>query len=179
MPTIPRTNDPAVIEHRLLDLAYTTDSMITAPLLAYYVPCSIADAERVLDRLSSEDRLRLEVDDEGNVQYIVPNRQKIARPRDTQQLRESAPYQDPYALALRQPMMLETRHTPNAAAAAVLSIIVPGAGQLYAGRPLSAIAWFMLVSMGYLLLIVPGILLHVLCVAAAASTAQRWRPSMA
>jgi TM2 domain-containing membrane protein YozV len=76
-------------------------------------------------------------------------------------------------------MILETRQTPNAAAAAILSIIVPGAGQLYAGRPLSAIAWFMLVSMGYLLLIVPGILLHVLCVAAAASSAHRWRPSMA
>ena len=34
MPTIPRTSDPAVIEHRLLDLAYTTDSRLTAPLLA-------------------------------------------------------------------------------------------------------------------------------------------------
>ena len=34
MPTIPRTTDPAVIEHRLLDLAYTTDAVITAPLLA-------------------------------------------------------------------------------------------------------------------------------------------------
>jgi hypothetical protein len=168
-----------VIEHRLLDLAYTTDSMITAPLLAYYVPCSIADAERVLDRLCSEDRLRLELDDDGNIQYVVPNRQKIPRPRRSQELRDAVPYQDPYALALRQPMILETRQTPNAAAAAILSIIVPGAGQLYAGRPLSAIAWFMLVSMGYLLLIVPGILLHVLCVAAAASSAHRWRPSMA
>jgi hypothetical protein len=33
--------------------------------------------------------------------------------------------------------------------------------------------------MGYLLLIVPGVLLHVLCVASAASAAHRWRPSMA
>ena len=93
MPTIPRTNDPAVIEHRLLDLAYTTDSMITAPLLAYYVPCSIADAERVLDRLCSEDRLRLEVDDDGNVQYMVPNRQKVARP--SQPYREAAGVDQP------------------------------------------------------------------------------------
>ncbi|NVB85153.1 MAG: hypothetical protein HOV81_42700 [Kofleriaceae bacterium] len=75
--------------------------------------------------------------------------------------------------------MIESHHTPNAAAAAVLSLIVPGAGQLYAGRPLSAIAWFMLVSMGYLLLIVPGVLLHILCIAAAAGAAHQWRPSMA
>jgi len=44
MPQIPRTSDPAVIEHRLLDLAYTTETVITAPVLAYYTPCSIEDA---------------------------------------------------------------------------------------------------------------------------------------
>jgi hypothetical protein len=169
MPTIPRTHDPAVIEHRLLDLAYTTDSVITAPLLAYYTPCSIEDAERVLDRLVAENRLQLDVDGDGNMQYVVPNRQKLPRPRVTESL----------ALERRRPEFLETRHAPNPAAAAVLSIIVPGAGQLYAGRPLTAIAWFMLVSMGYLLLIVPGVLLHVLCVASAASAAHHWRPSMA
>jgi len=176
MPMIPRTNDPAVIEHRLLDLAYTTDSVITAPLLAYYAPCSIADAERVLDRLCSEARISLEVDDSGNMHYDVPNRQKLPRPRSSQVY---APYASPYALMRREPALLETRHAPNAAAAAILSIIVPGAGQLYSGRPMSAIAWFVLVSMGYLLLIVPGVMLHALCVASAASAAHRWRPSMA
>jgi hypothetical protein len=169
MPMPTRTNDPAEIEHRLLDLAYTTDSVITAPLLAYYTPCSIEDADRVLDRLVGENRLLIESDDDGNIHYVVPIRQKIERPRVTQ----------PMTLQRNLPTFLETRHQPNAAAAAVLSMIVPGAGQLYAGRPLSAIAWFMLVTLGYLLLIVPGVLLHVLCVASAASAAHRWRPSMA
>jgi hypothetical protein len=167
MPTMPRTNDPAVIEHRLLDLAYTTDAVITAPLLAYYVPCGIEDAERVLDRLASENRVQLEVDDDGNVFYAVPNRQRLPRPRETQ------------TLARRDPYELEVRHPPNPAAAAVLSMIVPGAGQLYAGRPLSGVAWFALVTMGYLLLIVPGVVLHILCVASAAGAANSWRPSMA
>lgn len=164
-----RTSDPAVIEHRLLDLAYTTDSLITAPVLAYYVPCSIEDADRVLGRLVTEDRLRMEVDDDGNIQYVMPNRQRLP------------PMRVSYggALVRHEPQVIEARHTPNPAAAAVLSLIVPGAGQLYAGRPLSAIAWFMIVSMGYLLLIVPGVLLHILCVAAAAGAAQSWRPSMA
>jgi TM2 domain-containing membrane protein YozV len=162
-----RTNDPAVIEHRLLDLAYTTDSVITAPLLAYYTPCSIEDAERVLDRLVTESRLSLEIDDDGAIQYVVPNRQRLPHSKASQ------------AIAIQPPLFIETRHAPNAAAAAILSLIVPGAGQLYAGRPMSAIAWFVLVTMGYLLLIVPGVVLHVLCVAAAASTAHRWRPTMA
>jgi TM2 domain-containing membrane protein YozV len=171
MPTYPRTSDPAVIEHRLLDLAYTTDSVITAPLLAYYAPCSIEDAERVLDRLCAENRIQLEIDDDGNMQYAVPNREKLPRPR--------VPHQPQLALERIAPQYVETRHAPNAAAAAVLSLIVPGAGQLYAGRPMSAIGWFMLVTMGYLLLIVPGILLHILCVASAAGSAHHWRPSMA
>ena len=170
MPTIPRTNDPAVIEHRLLDLAYTTDAVITAPLLAYYEPCRIEDAERVLDRLASENRLRLEVDDDGGVFYELPTRQRIAPP----------PQRSPFALARRDDSFeLETRQPPNAAAAAVLSMIVPGAGQLYAGRPLSGVAWFALVTMGYLLLVIPGVLLHILCIASAASAAHGWRPSMA
>src|SRR5688500_11940035 len=130
MPTIPRTNDPAVIEHRLLDLAYTTDAVITAPLLDYYVPCTIEDAARVLDRLASEGRLQLDVDDDGNVSYAFPNRQRVPPPRPQ------------YPLIRREPDLLEARQAPNAAAAAVLSLIVPGAGQLYAGRPVAAVTWF-------------------------------------
>ncbi|HSD90177.1 MAG TPA: hypothetical protein VLB44_21750 [Kofleriaceae bacterium] len=165
MPTTPRTSDPAVIEHRLLDLAYTTDSIITAPLLAYYAPCSIEDADRVLDRLVSESRISMEIDDDGNIHYAVPNREKLALPRP--------------ALVPQIAPVMELRPPPNPAAAAVLSMIVPGAGQLYAGKPLSAVVWFTLVTIGYLLLIIPGVLLHILCVASAAAAANQWRPSMA
>jgi TM2 domain-containing membrane protein YozV len=163
MPAIPRTSDPAVIEHRLLDLAYTTDSMLTPPLLAYYAPCSIEDAERVLDRLASEGRLELEVTDDGSLRYEMPNRQRIAAPAQTAMMRREVADVAPY-------------HQPNPIAAAVLSAIVPGAGQLYAGRPLSAIAWFTVVTMGYLLLVIPGVVLHILCIASAAGGAHRMRP---
>lgn len=166
MPTIPRTNDPAVIEHRLLDLAYTTDAKITAPLLAYYTPCSIEDAEKVLDRLCAADRLRLEIDDDGNVTYIVPNRERVSLPK-------------PVALVRQTEMGLAHEHVPNAGVAAVLSTLMPGAGQLYCGRPLSAIAWFAAVTLGYLMLIFPGLVLHVLCIASAAATAHHVRATTA
>ncbi len=155
----PRTNDPAVIEHRLLDLAYTSDALITAPLLAYYAPCAIEDAEHVLDRLVAEERLRLEVDDEGNVSYVVPNRQRIS---------------PPHALAPLSETGMVSSRAPHAGVAALLSLVVPGAGQLYVGRPLSALSWFVVVTMGYLL-IVPGILLHILCIASAAGAAHHVR----
>jgi TM2 domain-containing membrane protein YozV len=156
----PRTNDPAVIEHRLLDLAYTTETVITAPLLAYYAPCSIEDADRVLSRLAAEDRLRMDIDDDGNVTYVLPGRARVHVPH-------------PVAIVRRPDDPLAMRNPPNAAVAAALSLVVPGAGQLYAGRPLAALAWFMVVTFGYLLLIFPGMILHILCIASAASAAHR------
>lgn len=159
-----RTSDPAVIEHRLLDLAYTTDSVLTSSLLAYYAPCSIADAETVLDTLVAQDRLRLEVDDNGNVRYELPNRVRIESPRA------------PNGLVRQVNTAPAVVPAPNAAVAGVLSLIVPGAGQLYAGYPLSAVLWFVVVSIGYLLLIIPGVILHALCIAQAASAAHHPRP---
>lgn len=53
--------------------------------------------------------------------------------------------------------------------AAVLSLVIPGAGQLYRGRLLSGLVWFVCVVMGYAMLIVPGIILHLCCIVAAAS----------
>jgi TM2 domain-containing membrane protein YozV len=83
--------------------------------------------------------------------------------------------------AVRPGLEYDRRMQPpkNPGTAAVLSLIVPGAGHLYAARPIAAIGWFALVSLGYLMLIVPGIILHVLCIASAASTAHHWRPSWA
>jgi TM2 domain-containing membrane protein YozV len=161
-----RTTDPAVIEHRLLDLAYTTDAPITAPLLAYYTPCSIEDAENVLDRLVTENRLRMEIDEEGNLTYVIPSRQRLSLPR-------------PVALERRPEGTLAHTRPPNPATAAILSLLVPGAGQLYAGRPVSAILWFAAVTLGYLMLIFPGLVLHVLCIASAAGTAHHVRATTA
>ena len=160
IPPTPRTNDPAVIEHRLLDLAYTTDTPLTVPLLAYYVPCSIEDADRVLTRLAGEDRLRVDVDDDGNITYVLPGRTRVALPRPVEIVRRL------------DPALLPQVQAPNPATAAVLSMVVPGAGQLYAGRPLAGLVWFMAVTFGYLFLIVPGLVLHILCIASAAAAAH-------
>ena len=172
--SIPRTSDPAVIEHRLLDLAYTTEATITAPLLAYYTPCSIEDAEHVLERLVTEDRLHMDVDENGTITYVLPGREKDAVPE-----RRAHATHTPYALVPQVDTTLELRPPPNAAAAAVLSLIVPGAGHLYAGRPLAGVGWFALVTLGYVLLVIPGLVLHILCIASAAAAANQWRPSMA
>jgi len=53
--------------------------------------------------------------------------------------------------------------------AAVLSFFVPGLGQLYKGQFVSAVFWFVFVSMGYVALILPGLILHFFCVVGALS----------
>jgi len=52
----------------------------------------------------------------------------------------------------------------NMGVAAALSLIVPGAGQMYRGHVNSGLKWFMLVPLGYFLFILPGFLMHIACV---------------
>lgn len=53
--------------------------------------------------------------------------------------------------------------------AALLSLFIPGLGQMYKGQIVNGLAWFLFVVVGYFLLIVPGLVLHLLCVLGAAS----------
>lgn len=69
-------------------------------------------------------------------------------------------------------------HGPQPIVAALLSLWIPGAGQLYAGRALAAVLWFVVVGMGYVL-ILPGLVLHLFCVASAAASASARRPTLA
>jgi TM2 domain-containing membrane protein YozV len=142
------------IEHRLLELAYTTSVTLTAPSVAYFAPCRIDDAQRVLDHLVATDRIQMHVNpDDGTITYTIAGRQEIAAPR-------------PVAIALRH------SHEASPALAAALSLVIPGAGQLYAGRPGAAVVWFISVMVGYFL-IIPGLVLHALCIVSAAASAHR------
>ena len=58
--------------------------------------------------------------------------------------------------------------TFNPGVAALLSLFVPGLGQFYKGQIFGGMIWFVCVVLGYVALIVPGIVLHLLCVIMAA-----------
>ncbi len=47
---------------------------------------------------------------------------------------------------------------------ALLSLFMPGLGQMCSGRVPSGILWMMFTIMGYFCLIVPGFILHILCI---------------
>jgi TM2 domain-containing membrane protein YozV len=54
------------------------------------------------------------------------------------------------------------------ALAAALSLVVPGGGQIYRGKVITGFLWALLVAMGYSLYILPGIILHLVCISFAA-----------
>ena len=47
--------------------------------------------------------------------------------------------------------------------------VVPASYQLYKGQIINGIVWFVFVSMGYVALVVPGLILHFFCVLGALS----------
>ena len=57
----------------------------------------------------------------------------------------------------------------NPTIAAILSLFIPGAGQMYKGQVLNGAVWLVAVVAGYAMVIVPGLILHAICIAGAAS----------
>lgn len=52
--------------------------------------------------------------------------------------------------------------------AAVLSFFIPGLGQMYKGQVFNGALWLVVVVCGYAMFIIPGICLHLMCIAGAA-----------
>jgi hypothetical protein len=56
--------------------------------------------------------------------------------------------------------------------AALLSFFWPGAGHIYCGEVGAGIGWMMATFIGYLVFVIPGIILHICCIVAASNTAK-------
>ncbi len=59
---------------------------------------------------------------------------------------------------------VRVRRLPSPGIAAVLGVLIPGLGHVYAGRLLAGALWFLVVSFGYAAILVPGLLLHAISV---------------
>lgn len=47
--------------------------------------------------------------------------------------------------------------------AAFLSFLIPGWGQMRRGRIIAGLIWMVLVITGYVMMVVPGLILHLIC----------------
>jgi len=70
---------------------------------------------------------------------------------------------------------LSLQRRPSPGIAAVLSVLLPGLGHVYAGRLGAGLVWFLAAGFGYWAVLVPGFLIHVVSVWAAYQSARRWR----
>lgn len=52
----------------------------------------------------------------------------------------------------------------NPGVAALLSFVIPGAGQIYKGSIGIGLLWLISVIAGYMLMIFPGVILHIICI---------------
>ena len=67
------------------------------------------------------------------------------------------------------------RRAPSPGIAAVLSVLIPGLGHVYAGRLVAGALWCLGTAFAYWLILVPGFLVHALCVWSAYQSARYWR----
>lgn len=70
--------------------------------------------------------------------------------------------------------MARPTHSPGVAAC--LSFIWPGLGQMYTGRIGAGLGWMVGTILGYAALVIPGLILHVLCIFSAANDAKKGLP---
>lgn len=56
--------------------------------------------------------------------------------------------------------------------AALMSLLLPGAGQVYKGRVPAGVAWFVVIVASYAMVGLPALLVHLMCVVTAGSAAR-------
>ena len=66
------------------------------------------------------------------------------------------------------------RRAPSPGIAAVLSVLIPGLGQVYTGRLVAGAVWFLATGLAYWAVLLPGFLVHAVCIWAAYRSAREW-----
>jgi TM2 domain-containing membrane protein YozV len=142
-------------EQLVLKVLFETDVPVTAAHVAYLGRVSVRTAERHLARMVEHGTLHVRTSTAGVVEYVYPGRKPLVPPISAG---------DAYVLTLRP--------KPNPVTAVMLSMLIPGAGHIYAGRAGAGVAWMATTLMGYACCFLPGLFLHGLCLVSAAQTRQ-------
>ncbi len=172
-------------ERRFLHLMFRTNAPLTPVHVAYHLDLPIMEARAHLDQLVSLGVLELDSDDAGHLVYSYPMRPPAEKLPDPKPPRKRKKKSDPrreartLAPALASPVqplapeLFWDDRRYSAAAAAALSFFLPGVGQIYSGRVPQGIGWMIATGLGYLLFLVPGLILHICCIVNAAAVPAR------
>jgi hypothetical protein len=169
-------------ERLVLRVLFETHDPLTTPHIAYLAGIPIERAERYLGRMVEQGTLVPRLGPDEVVEYVFPGRRKL----DGERRIASRGWN---AIAAAGPSPQERAHMPlgegaegetgegaeegaNAATAVLLSVLVPGAGHIYAGRSGAGVAWMATTLAGYACCLLPGLFLHGLCLVSAAHTRE-------
>jgi hypothetical protein len=151
-------------EQLVLKVLFETDVPVTAAHVAYLGRISVRTAERHLARMVEHGTLTVRTSSAGVVEYVYPGRKPIAT-----QLADNAMVGPP-PISAGDSFFMTLRPRPNPVTAVMLSMLIPGAGHIYAGRAGAGVAWMATTLMGYACCFLPGLFLHGLCLVSAAQT---------
>ncbi len=73
------------------------------------------------------------------------------------------------ARASQSAVIIQPQRKWSPGVAALLSFVLPGAGQIYKNEIGTGIIWMIVVIIGYFMLIIPGLILHLICIITAAN----------
>jgi hypothetical protein len=150
-------------EQLVLKVLFETDVPVTAAHVAYLGRISVRTAERHLARMVEHGTLNVRSSNAGVVEYVYPGRKPISTVL-------SGPSVGPPPISAGESFFLTLRPKPSPVTAVMLSMLIPGAGHIYAGRAGAGVAWMATTLMGYACCFLPGLFLHGLCLVSAAQT---------
>lgn len=187
-------------EKRFLDFVYTTDQAITPSAVAYFAGSTIDEASEHLNQLAARGVVNLDSDDDGNLFYVFPHRTNLAAKARAErpmmgQPPMGPPFMGPPHMGPRPmgppphmgpppmgpplyPLVPVAHARPpahqrcNPSMAALVAVLFPGAGHIYAGHIGAGLLWMLFIIMGYVF-VFPGLVLHGVSIWAAWNTANR------
>jgi hypothetical protein len=179
--------DFVAFEQLVLKVLFETHDPLSTPHLAYLARIPVSRAERYLGRMVEQGTVLPRLDGNGQVEYVFAGRRDI--PRQRQSARAGHPtagdrlgLDGPFDGDPRRPHVDgaprgddpddELGAEANSATAVLLSVLVPGAGHIYAGRSGAGVAWMATTLAGYACCLLPGLFLHGLCLVSAAHTRE-------
>lgn len=149
--------DSLAFDHFVLKIVESHEGPMTAGELAGLVGVSARTAERALGRLAEGGSVRVRAGRHGEAEYFL-SRKRARRADAGGNLGDGA--------AAAGPVHAPAPESP--ATAVLLSLVVPGAGHVYNGRTGAGVAWMASTLAGYACCLLPGVLLHGLCLISAA-----------
>ena len=171
--------DYGQFERRILGLIFRSNVPLTPVHMAYHLDIPIAEARAHLERRVAQGILELDSDERGNILFVYPLRPPLETLRPAspprRRRRRARPSQTEALVPMRSQRLVpvEDERTYSPAAAAALSLFLPGVGQIYSGRVPQGVGWMLATGLGYLLFLVPGLILHICCIVNAAAGPPR------